>query len=163
VLPQDFSGIDPATLENARERGVQADELFCGYITGALSEIPAGMRQDSVELVWKLTDWWGSKKRGKPVVQHIVHDSEIAGRFDFWCDGVLYDLKCVHTLRKHYPIQVAAYGSLSDLEIEEMMLVHVTERFAKPKLVTVPLSADADWHTVRKAWELQQRLKNGSN
>jgi len=151
---------DPAAAENARDRGVAVDELFCGYITGKLSMIPENTREDAVALFWKLYEWWNSEKRGTPEVQKIVHDDTVAGRFDLRCDGIRYDLKCTYNVSPLAAIQLAAYESLDDQMSEELMIIHVTARLEKPKIIPVEFfEAMADWLTIRSAWELKRKLE----
>ncbi|HSE36214.1 MAG TPA: hypothetical protein VLG74_02860 [Blastocatellia bacterium] len=151
---------DPAAADNARDRGVETDDLFCAYVTGKLREIPANTRLDSIALFEKLRKWWDSERRGTPEVQGIVHDKSVAGKFDLRCDGIRYDLKCTYVVSPLAPIQLAAYESLDTQKSEELRIIHATERFKEVKIKYVPMAdAMADWHTLRSAWELKKRLR----
>lgn len=150
-----------AAAENARDRGSQTDDLFSTWLIGKLEFIPENTRVDSIALFEKLCLWWNSEKRGTPVVQGIVQDGVIAGKFDLWCDGVRYDLKCTFSISELAAIQLAAYESLDSRKSEALKVIHVTERFKTPKIVDIPIEpALEDWKIIRSAWELQRRIQN---
>lgn len=156
-FPATYDGVAPDVLENARDRGTQLDALVSDYVVGKLTEIPAGTRQDAVELFFKFADWWDKQGFRSVNAQLPVHDGEIAGTIDIRADGTIFDVKGTYDLLYTHHIQVAGY---SDLERGQKggVLIHLTKRLIQPKIVEVAKTAYEDWQTVRYFWRLKRRL-----
>lgn len=164
-IPPDFSAADPAVLKNARDRGIVVDRLFSAYVIGGLDRIPKGTRQDAVELFFKVRKWWDGHKHGDVRSQVILADSEIAGTCDVMDDDAIWDLKATYNVEKTYSLQLAAYGELHFATFgrpaKALNIVHVTERYAEPKIIKVDLvSTLQDWITLREMWRMVRRRTN---
>lgn len=77
-----WDGVDMAVVENARDRGVECDFLFSGWINGTLREIPPNIRIDAVDRFKALCAWWSGRARPAKA-QEIIADDELAGMADF--------------------------------------------------------------------------------
>lgn len=157
-----WDNVNPAVVENARDRGVETDRLFSLYVIGGLDRIPKGTRKDSVELFFKVRRWWDAHKHGAVRSQVILADSEIAGMTDVIDDDDLYDLKCTSEVEKTYELQLAAYGELHFATFKRpaksLTIIHATKRYAEPKIIKIPMTqALQDWMTLRQAWSMVQR------
>lgn len=161
----DFAAADPAVLENARQRGSDLDALLSAYVSGSLTCIPAGTREDVKDLFLKTQPWFDDAMSKFGLRSQVaVTDGEIAGILDFCADGpvVILDLKGVHTLEAYYEIQVGGYIDLYEKQyrrqVEVAGILHITARFSKPRWI--PLDVDEcrrDWRIVRQTWEMAQR------
>jgi hypothetical protein len=157
----DFSAADPAVIENARERGVEVDALFCRYVEGKLQAVPAGTRRDSWELLEKLIKWWDNLGV-KAQTQVILADNEVAGTCDLKLDTTaIWDLKCTYDIEPIYPVQLGMYGILEAMSSklpDHLAIVHCTKRFVEPKLIDVPVrEAVRDAELVRDMYRLVNR------
>lgn len=160
IFPSSYYDVDPAVLENARERGIEVDQLFSRYVVGRLSEIPVGTRHDARDLFLKLLNWWDWRKAARSQV--IVHDDEVAGTLDLWCDGWIYDLKTVSRIQPTYSVQLGIYAHLWAQSVKEPLkglgIIHINKSMAQPRIVEVPMDeALQDAMTVRAAWSMLRR------
>lgn len=165
-LKPDFSKAKPEVIENARDRGVVADQLFSLYVIGGLDRIPRGTRQDSVELFFKARRWWDNRKHGEVRSQVILADQDLAGTCDIQDDDDILDLKCTYDIEATYPLQLGAYGELFystyQRPVKSLTILHVTERYAEPKVIKIDLASTLqDWAVIRDMWRLVQRRSNG--
>lgn len=160
TLPASYDGVPEATLESARERGVELDALVSRYVVGELKEIPAGTREDVVELFERFVPWWDGHHFGNVAAQVIVNNGEIAGAIDICVDGyTIFDVKCTYDLLPSHKIQVAAYADLLDSSGGAAGgLIHLTKRLKTPRIVPLELSDYADWDVVKAFWRLKRRL-----
>lgn len=168
-IPADFSRADPAVLENARERGVLVDHLFSAYVSGRPLYIPRGTRDDptflenSKNLFHKLRTWWDASHKGDSVsAQKILANDEFAGMCDLIIGGGVWDLKTTYDLEVTYPLQVGLYGLLYESMYnrlpDELGIIHVTERYAKPRIIELPVGDTLhDAHSVLQMYRLIQR------
>lgn len=177
----DFSAADSGVIENARERGSDTDALFSAYVNGTLTEIPAGTRLDVYNpepphdgLLQKLMKWWDKSPvyRNGASAQVILADDEVAGTCDvltrrhetadpnILTAPTILDVKCTYDIEPTYPIQLGLYGLLYEAMygvLPLMGIVHVTKRFAEPKVIAVGPEAIDDAITVRAMWRMVNR------
>lgn len=166
-----YERVDEAVLENARERGVELDNLFCAWLNsgGEVFEIPKGTREDARDLLNKTIELWlgDSLIKGIFNTQVVLADDEIAGMADligYTGEGYgIYDLKCVSELQPSYRIQLGAYCALWASMHEgqypkDTGILHVTK--SKPaKLVRYEVSiVVSEFNIVRDMWRLTCRL-----
>lgn len=159
----DFSAAPEGVIENARERGVEVDTLFTAYLRGKLHEIPAGTREDSADLFMKLVRWWEKRSGMEADAQVILADDEIAGCADIVPPKAVYDLKTTYDLEPTYSLQVGGYCHLYEAQYgvlpEECGIIHLTKRFAEPKLVKFEvMTVVSEFRIVRDMWRLTRRL-----
>lgn len=160
----DFSAAPEGVIENARERGSEVDALFSRWLTGQLTEIPVNTREDSRDLLLKLTDWWRDSSYGPARAQVILTDDEIAGMVDILPEKAVLDLKTTYDLEPTYRLQVGGYCHLYEAECGELPetcgIIHLTKRFAQPKFIAFdPVSVVSEFRVVLDMWRLTQRLK----
>ncbi len=153
---KDGPGPSPEVLENARERGVEVDRLFSAYVIGELAEIPAGTRQDSIDLFLKLQTWWDKQSFSEVRSQVMMHNSQYAGTCDLIADDRLFDLKCVYDLDRTYEFQLGGYAELARLDdLCDVWILHCTKRFKEVKPVRYDLTtALRNWNTIHDMWKL---------
>lgn len=171
-VKKNFEAADPAVLENARERGVEADWLFSEWIGGNLLKIPAGMRQDAIDRFYALRRWWqwDAEIAAAAHSQVILADSDIAGMSDVICVNLrneirVWELKNVSALDPSYELQVGAYAELYEAQYGVSpvggALIHVTQPSGKPvsvKYVEINLPrAREDWRILRACWMMANR------
>ena len=160
-IKPDFSSAPPGVLEHARERGVDADVLFSAYVNGALTKIPRGTWHDARDLFYKLKDWWDARpaceKPGR--AQVMLADDEIAGTCDLiTADSQIIDIKATYNLEATYPIQVGAYADLCGNKYAALAILHVTARFATPRLIELDRQQSVeDWRLIRAMWRMMKR------
>jgi hypothetical protein len=166
-----WDGVDQAVIDNARDRGVEVDALFSGWINGTLRSIPAGTREDAKERFQALRAWWaGSQFTGLPCsAQVILADDEIAGQSDVIPGGWILDLKNTAAIESTYSMQLGGYADLYEKQHGRLPsglgVIHVTQ--AKDKPVSVKLvqfevmTAVSEWRLLRQFWGLVQRKSNG--
>jgi len=167
AFPPDFSKADPAVLENARDRGIAVDALFTSYVRGQLTAIPAGTREDAMELFWRLKKWHDAQKFASAQAQVILADDEVAGMTDLRADGWLYDVKCTYNIEPMYHLQLGLYAILHHATYGEpvkgLAIVHVTKRHDKPKIIKLDLhDCVRDASTLREAYLIAVR-RSGKN
>lgn len=161
-IKPDFHDALPGVIENARHRGSIVDYLFSEYITDRLTEIPAGVRQDAVELFLKAKAWWDGRHIFAES-QVILADENIAGMCDVLADDeFIYDLKCTYDVEPMYPIQLAAYADLyfatRKRPVKKLAIIHVTKRLRKPEIIPVDMATTLpDWMLVKDTWLMAQR------
>ncbi len=165
-IKPDFSQARPEVLENARDRGVVVDDLFSRYVNGALDRIPAGTRQDAVQLFFKLRRWWDGRKHEEPKAQVMLADDDLAGTCDVLDGDSMYDVKATYNIEKIYPIQLGGYAQLHfasfQRPIKKLGIIHVTERYPEPKIIAVDMAeALQDWMILRQMHELVMKRTNG--
>lgn len=148
--------------ENARLRGVEVDSLFSLWVRNQLPKIPKGTREDSKALFEKLTVWWnGNQLRG--LTQQILADDDIAGTCDLLTyDEWIWDVKCVWELQILHELQVGFYANLYESQYKRppkgIGLIHVTERFDRPRLVPLDLKqCQYDAKMIRDVWLMSKR------
>lgn len=161
-LKPDFSSAPEGVIESARDRGVEVDQLFSSYLSGTLTAIPAGTRQDSAELLMKLIAWWEKQPMRKAEAQFILADEELAGCVDIMPPRIIYDLKTTYDLEPTYSLQVGGYCHLHEKQFgelpEECGIIHLTKRFAEPKLVRYEvMTAVSEFRVMLDFWRLVQR------
>lgn len=145
-------------IDNANERGKQADALLSAYVVGKLQRIPAGTRRDAIVLFEKARQWFDRQGFRKVESQVLLADDEIGGLCDLRLDGMIVDLKCVYELRPSYAVQIGGYCELDGTSPDRAAILHVTERFAEARLIELKAyEIAADWHTLREAWTMIQR------
>ncbi len=158
----DFSAADPAVIENARDRGVVVDRLFCDYQAGNLSEIPPGTRTDAMELFWKLKKWWDGRHKIAQT-QVILADDNIAGMCDILADEEsIYDIKATHDIEPMYQLQLGAYADLHfatfGKAVKSIGIIHVTKRYREARLIKVDLGeALKDWLLIKDTYLMAKR------
>ena len=160
-IPPDFNAADPARLGNAKNRGVEVDGLLTSWLAGMLTEIPAGVMEDTRDLFRKLVDWWPF---GEAQAQVVLDDGELVGVVDVLTGGGggVWDLKTTYNLEPTYQLQVGGYVCLYETEHhrrpERCGIIHLTKR-QKPKLVEFdPLIVASEFRAVRDMWQLCRRL-----
>jgi hypothetical protein len=159
-IPVDYSAVDPGVLENARERGVEVDQLFCQYLAGKLDAIPAGTRSDSAKLLERLIAWWSKQGYSHAETQVIVADDDFAGTLDIFVDGVIIDLKTVSKFQPTYELQVGAYGELMQrpsFGVSSLGVLVVNAR--EITYHDVPITAIRDWRLLAETYLMAQRRK----
>lgn len=142
-------------LESARERGSEVDALFGAYVLGKLAKIPAGTRNDSRDLFLKAKAWYDRQSFKTVEVQVLLGGDDYGGVLDFRFDGIPLDLKCTYNVEVSARIQVAAYAVLSN-QIDGEIL-HVTERFAEARLVTLNGDDLHDFEISLAHWRMKER------
>lgn len=167
----DYSNAPADRLENARDRGVEVDALFCAWIEGRLERVPAGgARVDSAALLWKLCTWWRIEHSGhSATTQVILADHDMAGTCDLIIGngdpvigGGVWDLKTTYNIEPSYALQVGLYGLLYEAQYgiapEALGIIHLTERFKVPKVINLPVAETmADAALIRDTWRMAQR------
>lgn len=149
-------------VENARQRGVEVDRLFCAYASGALKRIPAGTRQDAVELFYKVRQWFDSLDPESVSIQTILADSDTAGTCDIIIDGYIWDLKCTYSVDVTYPLQLGLYADNYEATFGEPVkgigILHATERFktVKPMPLNLPECLE-DARLLKRVWQMAHR------
>ncbi len=154
--------VDPAVIENARERGVEVDSLFSAWLNGTLDRIPAGMREDARDRFLALTEWWS---HGAAKAQVILADDEIAGQADIVLPTAIYDLKNTAQIESTYSLQLGAYADLYEKEHgrlpDALGVIHVTHPKGKPVSIKVihfdVAIAVSEWRLLRQFWTLVKR------
>lgn len=163
----DYASAPPEVLENARERGSAVDALFSAYVIGKLQRIPAGTRADVVELFQKLRAWWDVEHATSAASsQVILADDAIAGTCDVIIGGGIFDLKSTYEVDPSYPLQVGLYGLLYESMYKRppdaLGIIHVTKRYAKPKVVALPVAETMrDAALIRDTWIMAQQRVEG--
>jgi hypothetical protein len=153
-----------ANIDNAKERGSEADNLFGRYVMGKLHAIPAGTREDVANkngtgLLQKLIRWFDAQKFSSVESQVVVADEEVGGVLDLRADGMILDLKCTYDVSPTHKIQVGGYVAL-DKTVKKAAVLHCTERFAAPRLLYLDVAEIvSDFTTCRKMWQLVNRKK----
>lgn len=164
-----WDGVDPAVIENARDRGVEVDTLFSSWINGTLRSIPAGTREDAKERFQALMAWWGNS-RPPTTAQVILADEEIAGTCDLagnvgaMAGAYILDLKNTAAVEKTYSFQLGAYAELYQKQygaLPNVGVIHVTQAKGKPVSVKL-LDFDSsvcvsEWRLLREFWNLVRR------
>ncbi len=162
-------------VENARERGQQVDEMFSQWVVGNLKVLPptingAGRRDDAVERLSALMDWWNSRPFGEVnyvATQKIVHDDELAGTIDLVlnCGEYILDLKNTSSIETTHSLKLGAYADLHQRmhgrKVRVIGDIHVTKKRDEPvkvKFREYELSiALNEWQKVREFWSLVRR------
>ncbi len=154
--------VDPAVIENARDRGIVVDELFSAWLNGTLDRIPAGTREDARDRFLALTEWWS---HGTAKAQVILADDEIAGQADIVLPTAIYDLKNTAQIESTYSLQLGAYADLYEKEHgrlpDALGVIHVTH--PKGKSVSIKVIhfdvaiAVSEWRLLRQFWTLVKR------
>lgn len=164
-----WDGVDPAVIDNARDRGVEVDTLFSGWLNGTLKAIPAGTREDAKERFLALVSWWsGLTVTSKPGAQLLLCDDEIAGTCDVNVNigGLphVWDLKNTAQIESTYSMQLGAYAELYEKKygaLPSVGVIHVTQPKDKPvsvKLVKFDATvAVSEWRLLRQFWGLVRR------
>lgn len=164
-IPADYSKADPAVLEHARDRGSRVDAYFTEYLNTGAVTIQAGEWTEVLDLLEKLVVWWDANlsfRSSQAKSQVILHDDRIAGTCDVLAAFGLYDLKTTYNIESTYHLQVGAYAdlylSMTGQEPPEIGIIHVTRRYAQPKLIPLDLQQCLhDWRVLRAMYELVQR------
>jgi len=160
-----WDGVDQAVIDNARERGVEVDQLFTGWINGTLRSIPAGTREDAVERFLELRKWWLATHGDAQVsAQVILADDEIAGQVDV-LGGFIYDLKNTAQIETTYSMQLGAYADLHEKQFGKLPsglgVIHVTQAKDKPVKVRLVefdvMIAVNEWRLLRQFWQMVRR------
>lgn len=164
-IKPDWDTVDPAVIANANERGREVDTLLTAWIAGQLQKIPAGYREDSVELFKKLLAWDHLHAIPSPQSQVILADDEIAGTADIVGDGIIADLKTVYSLQPTYGLQLGGYCHLYEAQHGKLPhtcgIIHVTKRFSEPKWVPFDVSiVVSEFRTLLAFWRLVKRKAN---
>lgn len=149
--------IPPDVLENARDRGTEADRLLASYCRSELQRIPAGTRKDSIALFEKARTWIDRQGFRKIEVQVLLGYEDHGGILDFRFDGVPVDLKCTYNVEQAALMQVAGYVCLDGKNGNGGHILHVTERFKEPKLVNVLEPEINDWRIILAHWRMVRR------
>lgn len=166
-----WDGVDEAVIANARERGVECDQLFSGWINGTLKEIPVGTREDAMERFWALKDWWTAGPAINRIrcvsAQEILADDEIAGTADLVIgdDVEIWDVKNTAQIESTYSFQIAAYCDLYErqwgVRPKRAGVLHVTKPKDKPvkvKAVAFNLeTALSEWRLMREFYSMVRR------
>lgn len=165
VIPVDYSAVDPAVLENARERGIQVDDLASRYVVGGLDRIPAGTRRDAVELFFRFREWWDNHKHGEIRSQVMLCDTDIAGTADIIDGETIYDVKATYSVDPIYELQLAAYAELHEImyqrPVKHVAVIHLTKRKPKAHIHKIDLpQASQDWQAIRAAYRVIKRRAN---
>lgn len=160
-IKPDFSKADHAVIENARERGVEVDTLFSRWINGDLTAIPAGTREDAVELFKKLIDWWPRKTYPKAQAQIMLADEELVGFVDILPVGVVLDLKTTYDVEYSYRFQVGGYCHLHEKTYGELPkqcgIVHLTRRKPVSLLEMNVAEVTEDFRALLRVWRMARR------
>jgi hypothetical protein len=165
--------VDPAVIENARERGIETDELFSGWINGTLTKIPAGTREDAVERFMAVRSWWLQKFGDSHArAQVILADDELAGCCDVLMQaGSIWDLKNTAAIETSYPIQLGGYADLHEKEYGRLPhsvgVIHVTKPKDRPvsvRLIEFDVAKSvSEWRLLRSFWTMTQRYAKPAN
>lgn len=158
----DYSAAKPEVIENARDRGCVVDSLFTSYVRGRLQSIPRGTREDAVELFFRLKRWTDERKWESVQSQVILADDDIAGTCDLIADDWIYDLKTTHDIEPMYHLQLGLYAilffSTFNRPVKGIGIIHVTKRFATPKLIKLDLmECVKDASTIRECYLMAAR------
>lgn len=144
-----------ANIDNANVRGKAVEALLTSYLAGTLRAIPAGTRFDVRDLFLKAKGWFDKQGFRSIQSQVLLSDEDTGGVADFICDGMILDLKTVHSLSETHGLQVGGYMSLHGSE--RGALLHITER-KEPTLRIVDVQARYDFRELRHAYRVIQRL-----
>lgn len=151
--------LDPSiptdVLENARDRGSEVDKLFAAYCLGKLRAIPSGTRNDARDLFLKAMKWFDRQRFKKVEVQVLLGVSDYGGVLDFRFDGIPCDLKCTYNVEESAKMQVAGYVDLCGYNGGHIL--HVTERYAEPRLVNILMEEVDDWRVMLAHWRMLKR------
>ena len=149
VYPTDYSAVDPVVLETARVRGVAVDEYFSAYLTTGEVTVMPGEREDVLDRLDRLIDWW--EKSGmvaREVQATVFHEGDgVAGTFDIGTEELIVDLKNVSALNQSYILQLGAYLTMDKQQfpLRSPAILHVT----KDKVKLVPYEAKK----CKQAWQ----------
>ena len=121
VLKKSWDGVDPATVENAAERGRRVEQYATTLFRDGYVEMPVGERTDVEERMEVVYRWWERHRPRLLAAQEVVwsEDDGVAGTLDFILemdDGVLewlVDMKCTAQPEASWALQVGAYCELS--------------------------------------------------
>lgn len=158
VYPIDYSGVDPVVLENARIRGVQVDKYFSTYLKIGTVTTEPNERNDVLDRLERLINWWEQRNWHAVDVQRIVYSLEdgIAGTFDFGTSDLILDLKNSFKIEPTYSLQIGAYSSYDGKR--EAGIVHVTKKDVRlvtydAKKIREQWRKAADWFKTRMELE----------
>lgn len=165
VYPQkSFDGVDPAVIENARERGVLVERYLCEYVRTGAVRTDDGERADVLERLDIVIPWWEKNMADKAIeCQKIVSDGAIAGTADFvfsiprsgYIDYRVIDLKNTASPEKDWPLQGAAYGQLyGDGVVYGCAVLHVSPKRYKEgvKLIEYDYQRAFEWWLKARDW-----------
>lgn len=154
--------LDPSipsdVLENARDRGQEADQLFADWLRGKLDRMPIGTRKDSEALFRKLVRWFQGQSFSTVAVQVVLGCEDYGGVLDLRLDGAPTDLKATYNIEHTARLQVAAYDDLCGAG-QRGQILHVTERYDVPRLVPLTQQDYDDWRLLRDHWRMSTRRK----
>lgn len=161
IMPVDYSGINPAVLENARLRGQFVDEKFCQWLDTGTVTIDAGVQADWLDRLERLVTWWERSGLTCIQTQKVLMDDtkQYVGICDFVVtrNGLpaILDLKNTSKVEPTHRLQLGAYCEFD--RCDAAGILHVT----KDNVRLVELAAyqcREDWRTVKAAYEVVQRL-----
>lgn len=166
-----WDAVDPAVIENARERGEEVDRLFSAWLNGQLTSIPAGTREDSKERMRALCDWWQDSGMLEARAQVLLANQEYCGIVDLISGGGIYDVKNTAAIETTYILQLGGYADL----YEEMHgclpsklgVIHVTQPKDRPVSVRLlefdVATAVSQWRLLKEFWTMVQRIAGKRN
>lgn len=112
-----WDGVDPATVEHARQRGSAVDKYMEQYVRDRRLTL-VREASDVVERVKIAHKVWESLfGGGMAETQKVVFNLSdgIAGRMDFWIENqIVADLKCTYYSEFDWVLQIGAYGEYAD-------------------------------------------------
>lgn len=144
----------PDVLENARDRGSEVDKLFAGYVLGTLMTIPAGTRHDARDLFLKLVKWYDRQGFKRVEAQVLLAAEDHGGILDFTFDEVPFELKSTYDVGHEHRMQAAGYSNIAK---SNGNILHVTERYAEPRVVPLTQADYVDWESLLNFWRVVQR------
>ncbi len=166
-----WEGVDMAVVENARERGVECDDLFSRWINGTLDNMN-GYRQDAVDRFTALTAFWSNEPKPPARAQIILADHSIAGTADLiigggeW-DAEIWDVKNTSKIEATYSFQVGAYCELYKEQYgvlpKRAGVLHVTQpKGGQARVREVKYSIEtivSEWRLLREYYTMVQRKR----
>lgn len=161
IMPTAWDAIPADKLENARRRGAEVDSIFCDLIVGKITDYPVGTHDDSMRLVDKLVTWFDKQNFKSVQTQVVLGCHDHGGVMDLRLDGMRVDLKATYNVETTAKLQVAGYAALdcAEGELFNAAILHVTERYAEPKLTELAASDYSDWRIMLDCWRMVQRRK----
>jgi len=152
-VKKSWDGVNPAIIENARERGILIDRYCCELVRTGRVETAADERLDVNAGVRAFTEWWREqewwREPGAVVeTQKILADpiNGIAGTADLVIPGGIYDIKCTSAIEADVAYQLGAYAYMRGLEAvyqwpPAVAVIHIQPKKYPSGLRVIPFDA----------------------
>lgn len=168
VLVKSWADVDPAVIENARERGVRVERYATEILRDGGCTIDHDERQDVQDRVAGFYAWYEATKPVFIDTQIRVSADGVAGTLDFVLNinAMIHivDLKCTASPEADWPIQVGSYSEMYPQCHTGTAVLHINPKFAKgyiwrpydPETVRGQWRAALAWYRVLEALKVKE-------